>query len=89
MCCNCGGGITEGGLSCSNIDPDIIWGNFQFDCNDYNADPLICPADCLLADENDFNSLLACVSCCACGGGTDLFDDFSPACEQSETWHDR
>ena len=88
MCCSCGGGITEGG-SCSNIDPDFIWGNFSFNCDDYNADPSICPSDCLLADENDFDSLLACVSCCACGGGTDLFDDLSPACEQSETWHDR
>ena len=40
-------------------------------------------------DQNDFNSLLACVSCCTCDGGSELWNDFSPVCEQSETWHEK
>ena len=84
LCCSCGGGITEG-ETCEDVDPDFIWGNFSFKCDVYNQDPSICPTECFLSieEDNDFDSLLACVSCCSCGGGTDLWNDFSPACEQT------
>ena len=87
MCCSCGGGIIQG-ESCENVDPDFIWENFSFDCEEYNQNPSTCPSDCFLPEENDFDSLLACISCCACDGGTDLWSDLSPACEQTETWHE-